>query len=262
MSAHGIVRRMSLAARSLRAKWPLRAAQRVGVGVRVFGTPWVENRGTIEIGDDFTFSSDPVTSHLVVGRGAVLTIGNRVSVGHGAAIAADDRIEIEDDVTIAPMVMIMDTDFHDVTSMAVESRTAPVRVEAGARIGQGAVLLKGSHVGRDAVVAPGSVVSGTVAAGIHVGGVPAREIRVRVGARGGATLDRVEATDRVARIIAETFQVPRAVILDDGPATLPGWDSLGVLRLLVTLEDELGVTVDAERLAGARSVREVVAILL
>ena len=56
--------------------------------------------------------------------------------------------------------------------------------------------------------------------------------------------------------------MPRAVTLEDGPATLPGWDSLGVLRLLVTLEDELGVTVDAERLAGARTVSDVVAILL
>lgn len=262
MSAHGIVRRVSLAARSLRAKWPLRAAQRVGRGVRVFGAPWVENRGTLEIGDDFTLSSDPVTSHLVVGRGATLTIGKRVSVGHGAAIAADDRIVLEDDVTIAPMVMIMDTDFHDVTSMDVESRTAPVRIEAGARIGQGAVLLKGTHVGRDAVVAPGAVVSGTVAAGTHVGGVPAREIRARSGASGAAPLDPVEATDRVTRIIAETFQVPRAVTLDDGPGTLPGWDSLGVLRLLVTLEDELGTTVDAERLARARSVADVVAIVV
>ncbi len=262
MSAHGIVRKVSLVARSLRAKWPLRAAQSVGSGARVFGVPWVENRGTIEIGDDFTFSSDPVTSHLVVGRGAVVTIGNRVSIGHGAAIAADDRIEIEDDVTIAPMVMIMDTDFHDVTSMDVASRTLPVRIEAGARIGQGAVLLKGSHLGKDAVVAPGAVVSGTVPAGLHVGGVPAREIRTRAGAKGGAPLDRVEAADRVTRIIAETFQVPRAVTLEDGPATLPGWDSLGVLRLLVTLEDELGVTVDAERLAGARTVSDVVAILL
>lgn len=257
MSAHDLVRRLSLAARALRARTTLRAAQHVGANAQVLGTPWIENQGTLTIGDDFTIASQPVPSHLVVGRGATVTIGHRVSIGHGAAIAADERVVLEDDVTLAPMVMIMDTDFHDVTAMATQSRTAAVRIEAGAKIGERAVLLKGTHVGRGATIAPGSVVSGTVEAGTYVRGVPAREVRVR--AHAAAPFERADAAERIPRIIAETFHVSRAVTLDDGPATLPGWDSLGLLRLLVTLEDELGVHVDAERLARAKTVADVIA---
>lgn len=256
--AHGIVRSLSTAARSLRARAWLRGAQRVGASPHVLGEPWIENRGRLEIGSDFTLGSTPIQSHIVVGARARVTIGDRVSIGHGAAIASDDAITIGDGVVIAPMVMIMDTDFHDVTSMAAQSRTVPVVIEARARIGEGAVLLKGSHVGEGAVVLPGSVVSGTVAPGTWVRGVPAREVRDV--ARGPSALDPAEAAERIARIVAETFQVSRAVTADDGPATLPGWDSLGVLRLLVTLEDELGIRVDAERLAAAKTVRDVIAV--
>lgn len=258
-TAHALLRSLSVAARAVQAKAALRAAQRVGRSPRVVGAPWIENRGHLEIGDDFTIASTPVQSHLVVGAGAQVRIGDHVSIGYGAALAADDAITIGDGVVLAPLVMVMDTDFHDVTSMASPSRTAPVVIEAGARIGEGAVLLKGTHVGEGAIVLPGSVVSGTVVAGTSVRGVPAREVRERaVGER--AALDPAEAAERVARIVAETFHVPRAVTLDDGPATLPGWDSLGVLRLLVTLEDELGTRLDAERLAAARTVRDVIAL--
>jgi len=258
MDAHSLLRTVSQGARGLWAKQALKRAQRLGRGPRVLGTPYVENHGTLHIGDDFTLANEPIVSHLVVGAGATLTIGHRVSIGHGAAVACTQAITLEDDVVLGPLVMIMDTDFHDVTSMDQESKTAPVIIEAGARIGANAVLLKGTHIGKNAIVAPGSVVSGTVVAGSSVGGVPARALREKShGAR--APLDRAEATERVTRIIAETFHVPRAVTLDDGPATLAGWDSLGVLRLLVTLEDELGVTVDAAKLAAAKTVGEVVA---
>ena len=53
----------------------------------------------------------------------------------------------------------------------------PTRVERGASIGSGAVILCGVTIGRDALVGAGAVVTGDVAAGAIVAGVPARLLR-------------------------------------------------------------------------------------
>ncbi len=63
----------------------------------------------------------------------------------------------------------------------VTDTVAPVRVDRGAFIGTGAILLPGVHVGAEAVVAAGAVVTGDVEAGATVGGVPARPISPRAG---------------------------------------------------------------------------------
>jgi len=53
----------------------------------------------------------------------------------------------------------------------------PVSIGSGSWIGHGAVILPGSRVGRNVVVAAGSVVRGEVPDHCIVGGVPARVIR-------------------------------------------------------------------------------------
>lgn len=256
---HSLVHRAALALGALRAKLPLRQANRVGPNARVFGVPFVENHGTMEIGADFTLSSEPVMSHLVVGRGATLHIGDRVSIGHGAAIAADAAITLGNDVILSPMVMMMDTDFHDVSSMDAPSEKKPIVIEDGARIGAGVIILKGSHVGRGARVAAGSVVFGTVPDGAMVRGVPARPVRERAH---HVDLEPAEVVERVRRVVAETFDVARPIELNDGPKTIPGWDSLGILRLLVSVEDELGLSLPDNAIAHARTVGEIVDAVL
>ncbi len=61
---------------------------------------------------DFHLASRPVPSHLVAGPGAILHIGNDVSIGCGAAIAAIQHVHIGDGTRIGPFVIIMDTNFH------------------------------------------------------------------------------------------------------------------------------------------------------
>jgi acetyltransferase-like isoleucine patch superfamily enzyme len=53
----------------------------------------------------------------------------------------------------------------------------PPHVAQGASIGGGAVLLPGVHVGEDAIIGAGSVVTKDVASSTKVMGVPAREKR-------------------------------------------------------------------------------------
>ena len=60
----------------------------------------------------------------------------------------------------------------------------PVRVEAGADIGTGAIVLPGVTVGRGAIVGAGAVVNRDVAPFAVVAGVPARFLRWRNGPGG------------------------------------------------------------------------------
>ena len=72
---------------SLRSRWLLRNATRVGSGAAVSGKPLVRNEGRLVIGKDFTFGSSPAQSHIVVAKQADASIGARVSISFGAAIS-------------------------------------------------------------------------------------------------------------------------------------------------------------------------------
>lgn len=259
MNAHSLLRMLTLATRQLRARGALLGAQQVGARPHVLGTPWVENAGRLEVGDDFTIASEPVPSHLVVGPGALLKVGNRVSIGYGAAIAVTAQLTLGDDVVLGPKVMIMDTDFHDTADHDRASSSSAIVLGNRVNVGMGAVILKGAHLGDGVVVAPGSVVSGQVPAGAHVSGVPARPRRASSQTR--RQLDPAELQERVLALISETFQASHQLTLSDGPHSLPAWDSLGQLRLLVALEDELGVTIEGKKLGTAGTVADVLALV-
>lgn len=236
------------------ARVRFRDVTRLGARARTAGAPFIENHGRIEIGDDFFFSSQPVVSHMVCERGARIAIGHRVAIGSGAAIASHVEIQIGDDVRIGRNVMILDTDFHEIGDFQKSSEPLPVVIESGARLDDGVVVLKGARIGAGARVGRGSVVSGIIEPGVFASGVPARAAR-----KSGAPSD-AELADRIRAIVAETFDTSRPVDLADGPREIPRWDSLGTLRLLLAVEDELGVRLGDGGLYGAKSVADVVAI--
>jgi acetyltransferase-like isoleucine patch superfamily enzyme/acyl carrier protein len=232
----------------------LRSVSALGARPRASGAPFVDNHGRIEIGDDFFLSSHPVVSHMVCERGARITIGDGVSIGSGAAIACQLAIRIDDGVRIGRNVMILDTDFHELHDMNEPGEPLPVVIERGARLDDGVVVLKGARVGAGARIGPNSVVSGTVEPGVFASGVPARPARKSQGVAEGDLADRVRA------IVAETFDTARPVELGDGPREIPRWDSLGTLRLLLAIEDEIGVRLPDGGLYGAKTVSDVVTI--
>jgi len=53
----------------------------------------------------------------------------------------------------------------------------PVRIGSGSWLGAGAIVLPGANIGRNVVIAAGSVVRGTVPDHCVVAGVPARIVR-------------------------------------------------------------------------------------
>ena len=122
---------------------------------------------------------------------AVVTVGHD-TVLVGAQFMCGERIEIGARVVVSYNVAIADSDFHpvdvdmrrgDTIALAPEIEGVarppvehrPVVIEDDVRIGMGAMILKGVRIGRGATVAPGSVVTSDVPAGVTVEGNPARE---------------------------------------------------------------------------------------
>jgi acetyltransferase-like isoleucine patch superfamily enzyme len=238
----------SLRARLLevRARHWLRNCHHVGDGVVLDGRPTVIGDGTIRIGDRFHLASRPVASHLIAGRGAAVTIGDDVSIGHGAAIAGYAGIAIGARTRIGPNAIIIDTDFHVVGNLAARPEPVSITIGRDVRIGSRVIVLRGSHVSDGVAIAAGSVVRGVVPEGARVAGVPAR-----VTAPSDAT------PPNVPEVVMRSFGLASLPGNDSGPHEIPYWDSLGSLNLLLALEEAFDVVLDEKDLAKAATVGEV-----
>ena len=90
-----------------------------------------------------------------------VTIGERVYVGQRCAIdnAYPEYVYIEDNASLAGGVMVIAhanpySHFRNI----VESAVAPIVIKEGAWIGEGAILLRGVTIGRNAIISAGTVV--------------------------------------------------------------------------------------------------------
>ncbi|MFO0590952.1 MAG: hypothetical protein U0441_25640 [Polyangiaceae bacterium] len=262
--ARPVLRRIQAFASEGFARLALHEVNCVGARPHVTGLPFIENLGALTIGDDLDLASGPVRSHLVTGVRGVLEIGNHVTIGFGAAIAAEMRVQIGDGAHLGPMVMLLDSDYHVAGDSTAPPEASPIVIGPGAWLGEGVTVLRGATIGRGARVEAGSVVSGNVPEGAHVAGVPARVIKeppetatlpAQLSPAASEVPSSVEA--RVLRIAADVFVLPSLPALTDGPKTLPAWDSLGALRLLVSLEEAFSIRLPDGALAGARDLEAV-----
>ncbi|WP_407450194.1 DapH/DapD/GlmU-related protein [Fibrobacter sp.] len=98
-----------------------------------------------------------------VRKGAECIIGNNSSVNSNNMIACHERIVVGDNVQFSPNVQIYDHD-HDfrVTGGLDENkfRTAPVEIGNNVWIGANTVILRGTKIGDNCVVAAGCVLKG------------------------------------------------------------------------------------------------------
>lgn len=104
---------------------------------------------------------------------ANVTLGAFSILNAGAVLVAPGGITIGEHVNTGYEVMFLTGD-HALQSQSFSPRLARIVIDDGATIGSRAMILKGCHVGRGAVVAAGAVVTRDVPAGAVVGGVPAR----------------------------------------------------------------------------------------
>lgn len=110
---------------------------------------------------------------------ARVKIGRNCAINHGVYILGRCGIDIGDDVVLSANCMIIDGTLatRSLDSGARNYVDKPVRIEDGAWIGAGAIILPGVTIGIQSIVGAGSVVTRDVPDGCVVAGNPARVIK-------------------------------------------------------------------------------------
>lgn len=232
------------------ALW-LRGTSSLGRGVVLEGRPFVDNQGSLELGDDVFIGSRPVQSHFVVGRGASLALGAGTRVSYGAALSANASISIGRNVRLGPFVVIMDSDFHVAGDRNAEAEAKPIVIGHDVVIESRVTILRGSSIGNGTRVRSGAVVSGQLGAGVIAAGVPASVWSEDADA---ANLDVLTVAMR-----ALSLSTPPA--LSDGPDQIPQWDSFGALKLLLALEKGFKITLREEQIKSARCIADLASVV-
>lgn len=161
-----------------RAIW--RAVSRsFGSSVRIGTGVGFKHLETFEIGHGVFIGAQ---SYIQGRFDGVTKIGNHVWIGPQAYFDARDLV-LEDYVGWGPGARVLGS-VHtgipiDRPVIETDLEIRPVRVEAWADIGTGAVLLPGVTVGKGAIVGAGAVVTRDVPAFAIVAGVPAKFVRWR-----------------------------------------------------------------------------------
>jgi acetyltransferase-like isoleucine patch superfamily enzyme len=241
------------------SRW-LRGCERAEPGtIHLHGRPSINiYNGTLRIGRRCAIGSFPVTSHFVAGPGAVLTIADDVVIGHGAAIAAFERVEIGPSTRIGPFVIFMDTNFHGSSGdQSVHHDCRPVVIGANCRIGSRVTITRGVTIGDGAEVLAGSVVSSAVPAGACVGGA-----RARILGRAGEPAARWDGSAaRVPLLLMDVMALPtipdREALLSD----LSPWNLDVAQRLSSAIARDMGIIVAAENLASLDRVFDLIDIV-
>jgi len=149
----------------------------VGDGLTIEGSPFIENEGHLVLGHRVTVSSRFAPTRLRVGAGASLTIGDDASIGFGSVVSASREIAIGQRVRLEPYVFVVDANMGDPDMGADLSGAAAILIEDDVMLGARSVVLKGSRIGKGAIVTPGAVVSGVVPAGAVISGNPGQIAR-------------------------------------------------------------------------------------
>jgi acetyltransferase-like isoleucine patch superfamily enzyme len=111
-----------------------------------------------------------------------LQVGERVLVGRHSSIHCHEAITVGDDVAFGDRVTITDSDHtNDGSGVPLLQQPVvaePVVLERNVLCGTNVVVLKGTRIGADTVVAAGAVVTGGEhRSGWLIGGVPAKPLR-------------------------------------------------------------------------------------
>ncbi|MBR5902244.1 acyltransferase [bacterium] len=167
---------------------------KVGSGLVTYGSPLVhmEKGGSMTLGDNCVLCSSSKANFAGVNHpvilallrpGAKLEIGDDTGISGGSFCAAQS-VKIGSGCLIGANALVTDCDFHALkpegrrhNSNPNDVGCAPVVIEDNVWLGANVTVLKGVRIGRDSVVAAGSVVTRDLPAGVLAAGVPAKVIK-------------------------------------------------------------------------------------
>ena len=217
----------------------------------IFGERWIEVGADTVVGKHVTMSAGTVPGQDL-GAVPLLRIGDRCVIGRGSHIVAHHGLVIGDDVFAGPYVYITDQN-HGYTDPEIPigrqwPANAAVSIGAGSWLGAGAIVLPGASIGRNVVVAAGSVVRGYVPDRCVVAGVPAKVIRSYVDGDGWLP-PRSSGTRPLPAAAGEPAAAPGSPIAGfaDPGLTDPGLADAGLADAGVA---ETGPLADAQRVEG------------
>lgn len=165
----------------------------IGKNFKSRGLIRIQNpRGKLIIKDNVRINSaewaNPIgycgkTNFQILGAG-IVEIGEGTGLS-SVSITCTNKICIGRNVLLGAGVKIYDTDFHPLSSKARYAgqqdqsmvRAKPIVIGDGTFIAAGAIILKGSCIGKNCVVGAGSVVSGNIPDNQIWAGNPAKLIR-------------------------------------------------------------------------------------
>ncbi|MEI7499048.1 MAG: DapH/DapD/GlmU-related protein [Bacteroidota bacterium] len=140
----------------------------------------LRNGKGVVLGDGSSISSYCNIFPREPGYDGKFIMGQGSNIGDNTIIDTSDDVIIGDQVALGPfdIVYTHDHDYHSDTFAAWKGgvHTGKVIIEDGAWVGARVTLLPGVTIGHRAIVAAGSVVTKSVAAGDIVGGIPAKSL--------------------------------------------------------------------------------------
>ncbi|MCX6250383.1 MAG: acyltransferase [Bacteroidetes bacterium] len=153
-------------------------------GVGIFD--YKHSRAIWEVWGEVIFQGTARIGHgskISVGEAGKLTIGDEFLNSAESTICCFNEITFGRHCFLSWDILIMDTDYHKITDTEgkVINPDTPVHIGENVWIGCRSVILKGSSINDNNIIAAGSLISGTINGQNQViGGVPAKVIRTGV----------------------------------------------------------------------------------
>ena len=144
--------------------------------------------GQIKIGKHVQIGFDP-SPFLYNGYGyiearneaSIITIGDNVTINNNIVIICESEgIFIGSKTLIGSNCEITDSDFHHLDPIKRHTENATVKkvtIEENVFIGSNVKILKGVTIGKNTVIANGSIVSRSIPSNVIAAGIPARVIK-------------------------------------------------------------------------------------
>lgn len=159
----------------------------LGVGASINVPVRADGAGRVTVGDQVSLGYKPAfrlgSGEILLqarNKGACIQIGTSSRLSNNVCIIAMESIKIGQSCQIGDLVMILDSDFHEVsptTRNATSGEISPVEVGNNVWIGSRSIVLKGTKIGANSVIAAGSVVTKSIPENVIAAGIPAKIIR-------------------------------------------------------------------------------------